>query len=119
MKHPGSVSMVHPECTPDVQDAADFVGSTSQMCRYAKQSNARCFIIGTELGLIHRLKKENPEKTFIPAYPDAWCVNMKRNDLEKVYLALKEGCNPVTVDRLVAKRARRSLERMFEVMDRQ
>ena len=119
MKHPSSVSMVHPECTPDVQDAADFVGSTSQMCRYAKQSNARCFIIGTELGLIHRLKKDNPEKTFIPAYPDAWCVNMKRNDLEKVYLTLKEECNPVTVDRLVAKRARRSLERMFEVMDRE
>ncbi len=117
-KYPGSVLIVHPECTPDVQDIADFVGSTSQMCRYVRRSNARCFIVGTELGLIHRLDKENPDKTFIPGYQDAWCVNMRRNDLEKIYLTLKEGCNPVTVDRVVAAKARRSLERMFEVMDK-
>jgi len=114
-KHPDAVVAVHPECTPDVQSIADFVGSTSQMCRYVEQSSAKKYIIGTEVGIIHRMKKENPRKEFIPAYDGALCTNMKLNTLERVYLALKEERYPVTVPKSVAKRARKALEKMVSI----
>lgn len=115
-RHPEALVMAHPECTPDVQQTADFVGSTSQMCQYTKQSNARKFIVATEVGLLHRLGKESPNKVFIPAYEDAWCVNMKLNNLTKVYMALNEERYQVTVPEPIAKKAKSSLTRMFEVM---
>jgi len=116
--NPDATVMVHPECTPDVQQTADFIGSTTQMCQYAKQSNAKKFIVATEVGLLHRLNRENPNKTFIPAYEDAWCVNMKLNNLTRVYMALKEERYRVTVPEPMAKRARVSLERMFEAISK-
>lgn len=117
-EHPDAVVMAHPECTPNVQTVADFIGSTSQMCRYASQSNVKKFIVATENGLLHRLRKENPNKIFIPAYEDAWCVNMKLNTLERVYLSLKEERYPVTVPKPIAEKARVSLERMFEIVSK-
>ncbi len=114
-EHPKVVVAVHPECTPDVQSIADFVGSTSQICRYAKESSAEKYIIGTEVGIIHRLTKENPKKTFIPAYDGAICPNMKLNTLERVYLSLKEERYPVTVPLSVARKARKALERMVTI----
>jgi quinolinate synthase len=114
-KNPKAVVAVHPECTPDVQSIAGFVGSTSQICRYAKESSAEKYIIGTEVGIIHRLKKENPRKTFIPAYDGAICPNMKLNTLERVYLSLKEERYPVTVPDSVARKARKALERMVSI----
>ena len=115
-KHPDAVVAVHPECTPDVQSIADFVGSTSQICRYAKESSSKKYIIGTEVGIIHRLKKENPEKKFVPAYDGAVCSNMKLNTLERVYLSLKEERYPVTVSSSVARKARKALERMLSIV---
>jgi len=115
-EHPDAVVAVHPECTPDVQSIADFVGSTSQICRYAREPSAKKYIIGTEVGIIHRLKKENPGKEFIPAYDGAVCPNMRLNTLERVYLALKEERYPVTVPKGVAKKARRALERMVSIV---
>ena len=115
-KHPDAVVAVHPECTPDVQSVADFVGSTSQICRYAKESSAQEYIIGTEVGIIHRLEKENPGKTFILAYDGAICPNMKLHTLERVYLSLKEERYPVTVPDAVAKKARKALERMVSIV---
>jgi quinolinate synthase len=112
-EHPDAVVIVHPECTPDVQEIADYIGSTSQMCRFAKELSARKFIIGTEEGLIHRLRKENPSKEFILAYEGAICPNMKLNTLERVYTALKEEKYQVNVPKPIAKRARQALERMF------
>jgi quinolinate synthase len=106
---------VHPECTPDVQSIADFVGSTSQICKYVGESSVKKYIIGTEVGIIHRMKKENPGKEFIPAYDGALCPNMKLNTLERVYLTLKGERNPVTVPKSVAKKARRALERMVSI----
>ena len=116
-EHPDAVVAVHPECTPDVQSIADFVGSTSQICRYARESSAKKYIIGTEVGIIHRLEKENPGKTFIPAYDGAICPNMKLNTLERVYLSLKEERYPVTVPNSVAKKARKALERMVSTVE--
>ena len=115
MKRPDAIVMVHPECTLEVQNIADFIGSTSQMCRYARESNAKTFIVATEEGLLHRLRKENPEKRFILAYEDAVCPNMKLNTLERLYKALKEEKHVVTVPEPIAKRARKALERMFEL----
>jgi quinolinate synthase len=114
-KHPDAVVAVHPECTPDVQSIANFVGSTSQICKYVGESSAKKYIIGTEVGIIHRMKKENPGKEFIPAYDLALCPNMKLNTLERIYLTLKEERNPVTVPKSVAKKGRRALERMVSI----
>ena len=114
-QHPNSVAMVHCECVPEVQLRADFVGSTSQMCTYAKGSVKKTFIVGTENGLIHRLKKENPDKEFIPAYDGAVCPNMKLNTLERVYISLKEEKHPINVPKPVALKARSALEKMFEL----
>jgi quinolinate synthase len=115
MQYPDAVVMVHPECSLEMQNVADFVGSTSQMCRYARESNAKTFVVGTEEGLLHRLRKDNPEKRFVLAYEDAVCPNMKLNTLEKLYVALKEEKHSVTVPEPIAKNARKALEKMFEI----
>lgn len=115
VQHPGAVVMVHPECTLEMRNIADFVGSTSQMCRYAKERNAETFIVATEEGLLHRLRGENPGKRFVLAYEEAVCPNMKLNTLERLYLALKEEKYVVTVPEPIAKKARKALEKMFEI----
>jgi quinolinate synthase len=115
MEYPDAVVMVHPECTAEMRKIADFVGSTSQMCRYAKESDAKTFIVATEEGLLHRLHKENPRKKFVLAYEGAVCPNMKLNTLERVYKALKEEKHAVIVPQPIAKKARRALEKMFEL----
>lgn len=114
-QYPDAVLMVHPECSKEMRSIADFVGSTSQMCHYAKEQNAKMFIVATEEGLLHRLKRENPEKKFILAYQDAVCPNMKLNTLEKLYAALKEEKYVINVPEQIAKNARKALERMFEI----
>jgi len=111
--HPDATVVVHPECTPDVLEIADYIGSTSQMCRLAKQLSSKKFIIGTESGIIHRLKKENPTKEFFLAYDGAICPNMKLNTPERLYQALNEEKHVVTVPKPVAEKARKALENMF------
>ncbi|MEM2281109.1 MAG: quinolinate synthase NadA [Candidatus Bathyarchaeia archaeon] len=118
VQHPDAVVMVHPECSAEMRKIADFIGSTSQMCRYAGESQAKTLIVATEEGLLHRLRKENPGKRFILAYEGAVCPNMKLNTLERIYLALKEEKHVVTVPEPVAGRARKALERMFELTSR-
>jgi len=115
MQYPDAVVMAHPECTLEMRNAADFIGSTSQMCRYARENNARTFVVATEEGILHRLNKDNPEKRFVLAYEGAVCPNMKLNTLERLYLALKEEKHVVTVPEPIAKKARKALERMFEI----
>ncbi|MBC7130000.1 quinolinate synthase NadA [Candidatus Bathyarchaeota archaeon] len=115
IQHPNAVVMAHPECMAEVRKIADFVGSTSQMCRYARENDAEAFIVATEQGLLHRLKKENPNKEFILAYEDAVCPNMKLNTLQRIYLALKEEKHVIKVPEPVASKARKALERMFEI----
>lgn len=115
-RHSDATVIVHPECTPEVQAAADYIGSTSQMCRYAQQLNSKRFVIGTESGIIHRLKKENPEKEFFLAYDGAVCPNMKLNTLERLYLALKEEKYQVTVPKQTAIKARKALDNMLTLL---
>jgi quinolinate synthase len=115
MQYPDATVMVHPECSSEMRKAAEYIGSTSKMCRYAKESSAKDFIVGTEEGILHRLRKENPEKNFHLAYEDAICPNMKLTTLDRLYVALKEEKNVVKVPEAVGRKARASLERMFEV----
>jgi quinolinate synthase len=103
MQHPDATVMVHPECSSEMRRVADYVGSTSRMCRYAKESNAKNFIVGTEEGILHRLRRENPEKKFYLAYEGAICPNMKLTTLERLYAALKEEKNVVKVPEAVAE----------------
>ncbi|MEM2905205.1 MAG: quinolinate synthase NadA [Candidatus Bathyarchaeia archaeon] len=112
--NPGSIVMAHPECVEEVLKCADFIGSTSQICRFAKECPAKSFVVATEVGILHRLKKENPGKSFTPAYAGAVCPSMKRNTLELMYQVLRDESNVVRVPPSIAARARRSIERMFE-----
>ncbi|MFQ5887262.1 MAG: quinolinate synthase NadA, partial [Candidatus Hydrothermarchaeales archaeon] len=114
-QHPNAEVLIHPECKPEVQLLADHILSTGQMIRQIKESNSSEFIIGTEEGIIHRMKKEAPAKVFIPALEDSICVNMKMHTMEKVLKELKERKNVVTVDPTIAERATASLERMLEL----
>ncbi|HTY75051.1 MAG TPA: quinolinate synthase NadA [Candidatus Nanoarchaeia archaeon] len=113
--HPEAVVIVHPECSGEMRKVADFIGSTSKMCTYAKNSPAKEFIVGTEEGILHRLRKENPGKHFFTAYEGAVCPNMKLTTLDRLYASLSEEKHLVKVPEKVAVKARASLERMFQV----
>ena len=113
--HPGAVVLVHPECAKDVRDAADHALSTGGMCRFARESAAQAFIVGTELGILHRLRKENPGKGFYPVNGQMTCPNMKKTTLENLFWTLKDGTNEVVVPADVADRARTAIERMLAI----
>jgi len=111
--HPGAIALVHPECRPETKAVADEVMSTGGMIRYARESKAKALIIGTETGIIYRLQKENPGKTFIPATDKAVCPNMKRITLEKVLWALQEIEHKITVPENIRVRALSTVEKML------
>ncbi|MDH5460851.1 MAG: quinolinate synthase NadA [Candidatus Bathyarchaeota archaeon] len=115
-QHPDAVVLAHPECSPEIQSLADFIGSTSQMSKYAREGSAREYIVATEVGLLHRLKRENPGKEFMPAYDGAICTNMKLNTLERVYLSLREEKHLMAVPEAVAKKGRNALEKMVSIL---
>ncbi len=114
-KYPGSLALVHPECRPEVIAVADEVLSTGGMLRFASQSTAKVFIIGSETGILHRLQKENPDKTFLPATRKAVCPNMKKITLEKVLWALEDMKPQVKVPEEIRVRAKSALDRMLAV----
>ena len=111
--HPQALALAHPECPKPVRVVADHVLSTGQMCKFVAENPATEFILATEEGLIHRLKKDNPSKTFYRVSPFAVCPNMKRNTLEKVLFCLRDMQPVVKVDPAIAARARRSIEQML------
>lgn len=112
--HPQAQILVHPECRAEVVAAADFVGSTSQIIQHVRESAQQTFIIGTEMGILYSLKKENPGKTFYLMSPGLVCPNMKQTTLEKVLAALQSLSPAITVAPAVREKARRALERMLE-----
>ena len=114
-EHPDAVLIIHPECEPEFQEKADYVLSTGGMVRYVRDSDAKKFIIGTEIGLIDRLRREHPDKTFFPVKPFAECPAMKRISLENTYNALLNEEYRVVVPKDIADRARVSIERMLEL----
>ena len=112
-EHPEAVVMVHPECTPEIIALADLVLSTNGMCRFAQQTESKTMIVGTELGIIHRLNKENPGKIFIPATEKAICPNMKSITLEKILWSLEDMTPEVKVPEEIAIRAISTVEKML------
>ncbi|OGS18332.1 MAG: quinolinate synthase [Elusimicrobia bacterium RIFOXYA2_FULL_40_6] len=115
-KYPDSKVLVHPECRMEVVKLADEVLSTSGMIRYAKESNLKTFIIGTEVGILHKLKKDNPDKIFIPASELAVCPNMKLITLEKVLWSLEEMKPEIKISKDVREKALKSVNRMIEIV---
>jgi quinolinate synthase len=114
-EHPGALLMAHPECRPEVLERADHVTSTSGMLRFAIASEAKEFIVGTEIGLMHRLKKENPGKSFYPLRKDMICPNMKKTTLNSVLRALREMKHVIKVPDEVHIAAKRALDRMLAI----
>jgi quinolinate synthase len=114
-EYPQARVVVHPECTPEVIALADEVLSTSGMCRYAQMDEVREMVVGTEMGIIHRLKKENPGKKFIPISEQAICPNMKWITLEKVLWSLEEMGPEVKVTEETRLRAKAAVDKMLEI----
>ena len=113
--YPDAVFLAHPECRPEVLEMADEVKSTSGMLAYARDSNRKEFIIGTETGILHPLQKENPDKRFIPADPDMICMDMKKTGLKEI-LASLEGLKPeVKVPEEIRVKAKNAVDRMLAV----
>ncbi len=115
-EHPDAEVIVHPECTPEVIALADRVLGTTGICKAARESKAREFIIGTEIGILHRLRKENPDKIFYPPSDRAICPNMKKTTLEKVLWSLEDMREEIKVPDDVRARALKAVERMMEVV---
>ncbi len=115
LEYPQAKVIVHPECRSEVIALADEALSTGAMCRFARQTGAREIIVGTEVGIIHRLRKENPGKKFIPASEQAVCPNMKLITLEKILWSLEEMAPQVKVVEEIRIKAKRALDRMLEI----
>jgi len=113
-ENPDAVFVVHPECRPEVREIADFVGSTSQIVRFVKETEAKKVIVGTERGTIYQLKKLRPDVEFIPAYPEFTCDQMKMITPERLLKALEREQFEVDVPEEVAQGARLAIERMLE-----
>src|SRR5665647_1671310 len=114
-EHPLAVSLVHPECSPDVADFADKVLSTGQMLIFVRQSAQKEFIIGTETGIIHRLQKENPGKVFYHVSGQTICPNMKLIDLEKILWSLEEEKYEINLPEDIITKAKTAIERMLAI----
>ena len=113
--YPQARVVVHPECRPEVINLADEVLGTGGMCRYARRDDVTQMIVGTEIGIIYRLKKENPQKRFIPASEQAICPDMKLITLEKVLRSLEAMAPEVRVSEDIRLRAKVAVDRMLEV----
>ena len=114
-EHPDAVLVVHPECPPEVQDMADQITSTSGMLRFCKESIHKEFIIGTEEGILHRLRKDSPDKKFYILNKEMVCPNMKRTKLTSVLTAMEKMQYVIKVPEEIRVPAKRALDRMLEI----
>ncbi len=114
--HPQALLMAHPECRIEVLERADHVTSTSGMLRFASASPEAEFIVGTEVGLLHRLRKENPAKLFFPLRNDMVCPNMKKTTLYSILKSFQENSYIVKVPEHVRVPAKRALDRMLQTV---
>ncbi len=119
-QHPAAKFIAHPECEEPVLAIADFIGSTTGLLNYTRESIDTEFIVGTETGILHQMMKASPEKTFIPAPPNNSCAcndcpHMKLNTLEKLYLCLKYELPELVMEEELRKRALIPIKRMMEI----
>ena len=115
-KHPDALVLVHPECLPAVVKLADQALSTGGMLKFVRESERKEFIIGTECGILHRMRKENPDKNFYPLEPAVLCPNMKKITLEDVLFALRDLAPRIELDEEMRKKAKAPIDRMLEVL---
>ena len=115
-KYPDAVVMAHPECTEPVKEISDELLSTGQMLKFAAKGTAKRFIIATENGIIHTLKKQNPEAEFFRASHRAICPNMKKISVDKVISSLQENKYKIKLPEAIRIKAKKSLDRMVEVL---
>ncbi|OGD38602.1 MAG: quinolinate synthase [Candidatus Aminicenantes bacterium RBG_19FT_COMBO_58_17] len=114
-RYPAAEVWVHPECRPEVIDLADKVISTGNMVKAAQETSAKEVLIGTEAGILHRLRKENPRTAFFPVKDLALCTNMKKINLIKVWAALEEMKFRIEVPAAISQRARGAIEKMIQI----
>jgi quinolinate synthase len=122
VRHPHALVLAHPECEEVVLRHADHVGSTSSIRRFARESATTEFIVATEEGILHQMRKDSPGKTFIPAPPESGCncnqcPHMRLNTLEKLYLCLKHEEPEIIMDEATRVRALRPIERMLQMSE--
>ena len=115
-RYPDAIVMAHPECTEPVKKLSDQIVSTGQMLKLARKSTAKRFIIATEIGIIHALKKQNSSAEFIAASERAICPNMKKITLEKVARTLEDMQYKISVSQEIKEEAKKALDRMVEVL---
>lgn len=120
MRHPEAKFIAHPECEAHLLDKAHFIGSTSQLLKYTQESGASSFIVATEAGIIHQMELKSPNKTFIPAPPNNTCAcndcpHMKRNTMEKLYLAMKYELPEIHLEDWIIEKGVASIDRMLEI----
>jgi quinolinate synthase len=113
--HKDSLLLVHPECKPEIVEMADFAGSTKQIIDYATESKHDKFMIGTEMGVLYKLKKQNPDKIFYLMSQGLICPNMKKTSLLSVYNSLNDMKYEISIDEDIRARAKNSLDRMLEL----
>ena len=113
--HPDALVLAHPECTGEVLETADFIGSTSEIIDYATESEKEKFIICTEMGIFYELGQKNPKKKFYSVGHRQFCPNMKRISVEKVLQALENLQPQVEIPEEIARKAAIPLERMMEL----
>lgn len=114
-KYPKAKILAHPECHKEVCQLVDFIGSTSQIMKFAEEDNNKEFVIATEKGVVDRLRKSCSDKKFVLIKDDIVCQNMKCNTLEDIYNVLKNETNEITVDENIAQKALGSIQKMLEV----
>ena len=119
-RHPEAKLLAHPECEDTILKIADFIGSTTQILKYAVKDEAKEYIVATETGIIHQMQKDAPDKTFIPAPPNNACAcndcpHMKLNTLEKLYLCMQYETPEITMEENLRLAARKPIERMLEI----
>lgn len=114
-EHPGALVLTHPECHTSVSSISDYVGSTTGIMKFAKESDNKSFIIATEKGVIDRLKRDLPEKEFIPIKEHIVCPNMKKTSLADILNVLENETNEIFVDEKIADKAVKCIDRMLEV----
>ncbi len=112
-QYPGALFIAHPESTPETLNVADHISSTSGMYKFVRESNAKYFIIGTEQGIMYKMRKENQDKVFISSNRGLICPNMKRTHLEDIINAISNMKNIIEIPENIRLQARKSIENML------
>lgn len=120
LKHPDAKLIAHPECKPQVLELADFIGSTTALLQYTQKNESRKYIVATETGILHQMRKSSPDKEFFIVPTDETCScndcpYMKMNTVEKLYLCLKNETPEIIIDAETMKKAEKPIRRMLEI----